>query len=207
MIADGRSRSKLKRKRLSTYLIHAGVSTEIRLVGELLGLKWKNINFENRTLKIAQSLWEGQLVTPKKEGSIRTIPFGDFLARVLTDHMQSAEHMGLEDFVFCKADGTPYHPDVLRRDVLYPALDRLRIPRPSRMAGFHAFRHAVGSLVNDQTGNLKLAQKLLGHSNLSTTADIYTHVFTEAEREAANAVERAVFGEVCSQSVPNWEQE
>jgi integrase len=90
---------------------------------------------------------------------------------------------------------------VLRKDVLYPTLDRLRIPRTSRMSGFHAFRHSAGSIVNAQTGNLKLAQKLLGHSNLSTTADIYTHVYTESEREAALAVEQAIFGTVprCSQ--------
>jgi integrase len=170
-------------------------------LGELLGLKWKHVDFEMRMLQIQQSLWKGQLVTPKTDGSIRTIRFGEVLARVLTDHMQTSQHIGPEDFVFCKPDGSPYHPDVLRKDVLYPALDRLRIPRISRMSGFHAFRHSAGSIVNAQTGNLKLAQKLLGHSNLSTTADIYTHVYTESEREAALAVEQAIFGTVpsCSQ--------
>jgi len=178
---------------------------EVRL-GELLALKWKNINFETLTLQIQQSLWKGQLVTPKTEGSLRNIQFRGILARVLTDHLQNSKHIGLGDFLFGKPDGSPYHPDVLRKDVLYPAFDRLRIPRISRMCGFHAFRHSAGSIINAQTGNLKLAQKLLGHSNLSTTADIYTHTYTESERAASNAIEQAIFGENCSQSVPNWEQ-
>jgi integrase len=89
-------------------------------------------------------------------------------------------------------------PDARRRDVLYPAVDRLGIPRSSRSAGFHIFRHSVGSFVNAQTGSLKLAQKLLGHSNLSTTADIYTHTSEESEREATVAVERAIYGNLFS---------
>ena len=58
--------------------------------------------------------------------------------------------------------------------------------------------HSVASFINEQTGNLKLAQKLLGHSNLSTTADIYTHTSAEAERDAALAVERAIYGDLFS---------
>jgi integrase len=49
-------------------------------------------------------------------------------------------------------------------------------------------------MVNAETGNLKLAQKLLGHSNLSTTADVYTHTSAEDERKAALALERAIYG-------------
>jgi integrase len=100
--------------------------------------------------------------------------------------------------VFCKPNGATLHPDVLRKDVLYPILDRLGIPRQPRSSGFHRFRHSVGSFVNAQTGNLKLAQKFLGHSNIGTTADIYTHMSEETEREAALAVERAIYGDLFS---------
>ena len=79
--------------------------------------------------------------------------------------------------------------------MLYPTLDRLQIPRPARSAGFHCFRHSAGSFVNAETGNIKLAQKLLGHSRFETTANIYTHSSSEQEREAALAVEQAIFGE------------
>ncbi len=96
--------------------------------------------------------------------------------------------------MFCRRDGSPLDPDVLRKDVLYPILDRLGIPRKKGASGFHAFRHSAASIVNEQTGNLKLAQKFLGHSTIEMTADIYTHTSAEAEREAAIALERAIYG-------------
>jgi site-specific recombinase XerC len=101
----------------------------------------------------------------------------------------SSSHTSPDSFVFCKPDGSPLNPDVVRRDMLYPALDGLGIPRSSRTDGFHTFRHSATSLINARTGNLKLAQKLLGHSNLSTTADVYTHTSAEADATAALALE------------------
>ena len=98
--------------------------------------------------------------------------------------------------MFCKKDGSPLDPDVLRKDVLYPILDRLGIPRAKGASGFHTFRHSAASIVNEQTGNLKLAQKFLGHSTIKMTADVYTHTSAEAEREAALAVERAIYGDL-----------
>jgi integrase len=91
------------------------------------------------------------------------------------------------------------NPDVLRRDVLYPALDRSGIARPKRSSGFHTFRHSAASFLNEQTGNLKLAQRFLGHADISTTANVYTHTSIESERRAAVAIERAILGE----SVPD----
>ena len=60
----------------------------------------------------------------------------------------------------------------------------------------HAFRHSAASLINHKTGNLKLAQGLLGHSNLSTTADTYTHTSAEAQREASEVLERKILGDL-----------
>lgn len=167
-------------------------------LGELLGLQWKHIDLEARRLQIQQSLWHGQLISTKTEGSVRTLPFGEALAAGLRDHWRDSTHHRPDDFVFCKPDGSPLHPDVLRKDILYPILDRLGIPRQPRSSGFHRFRHSAGSFVNAQTGNLKLAQRFLGHSNISTTADIYTHTSEETEREAAIAVERAIYGNLFS---------
>jgi integrase len=129
-------------------------------------------------------------------GSVRTIYFGEGLAQALAEHRQKATHKRPEDFVFCKSDGAPLHPDVLRKDVLYPTLDRLGISRSKGASGFHTFRHSAASFINAQTGNLKLAQKLLGHSTIDMTAEVYTHTSPEAEREATVAVERAIYGDL-----------
>jgi integrase len=183
-------------------LFQCAMLTGARL-GELLGLQWKHIDLPSRRLEIRQALWEGHLIQPKTEGSVRTIYFGPSLLAGLTIQKQNSNTIAPEDFVFCKEDGSPLNPDVLRRDVLYPALDRLGIARNRRAAGFHTFRHSAATIVNQKTGNLKLVQKLLGHSNLSTTADVYTHTSADADRSAALALEQAIFGELF-QTVPSF---
>jgi integrase len=183
-------------------LFQCAMLTGARL-GELMGLQWKHIDLEAQKLEIRQALWEGELVQPKTEGSIRVIYFGPALSSALKAQRQNSNHTAEGDFVFCKQDGSALNPDVLRRDVLYPALDRLGIPRKARAAGCHTFRHSAATIVNQQTGNLKLVQKLLGHSNLSTTADVYTHTPADADRTAALALEKAIFGELF-QVVPRF---
>jgi integrase len=165
-------------------------------LGELLALQWEHLKLEERTLRIEQSLWKGQLIPPKTAGSVRSIPLGDNLAQVLSIWRNNSGRTGPEDFVFCNGEGKPLNPDVLRKDVLYPALDRLQIARSARAAGFHTFRHSAASFINAQTGNLKLAQRFLGHSQLSTTADIYTHTSEKAERETAVVLEKVIFGDL-----------
>lgn len=127
---------------------------------------------------------------------MRTIYFGNALSNALTEHFQHAVFRGPDDFVFCKKDGSPLHPDVLRKDVLYCVLDKLGIARSAGTSGFHTFRHSAASILNERTGNLKLAQKLLGHSNIDMTAEVYTHSSAESEREAALAIERAIYGDL-----------
>jgi len=165
-------------------------------LGELLGLQWRHIDLKSRQLRIEQSLWRGKLVPPKTPTSVRTIYFGSALASALSEHLQHSVHRGPDDFVFSKKDGSPLHPDVLRKDVLYPILDKLGIARSAGTSGFHTFRHSAASILNQRTGNLKLAQKLLGHSSVDMTADVYTHTSPEAEREAALAIERAIYGDL-----------
>lgn len=140
---------------------------------------------------------------PKTNHSVRVINLSPVLTQSLRMHYEASSAKMPGDFVFCRSDGTPLHPDVLRKDVLYPVLDRLNYARPLGASGFHAFRHSVGSFINAETGNLKLAQKLLGHSNINMTADVYTHTSQEAEREASRAVERAVYGDLFPNCSPN----
>lgn len=167
--------------------------TGIRL-GELLALQCKHVDFKSGLLLISQSLWHGQIVPPKTEGSVRSIPLGTVLCEVLKNHFQVCSNREPGAFVFCKCDGSPLHHDVIRKDVLYPIIDRLGIERHPRASGFHAFHHCAATFINGETGNLKLAQNFLGHSNLSTTADIYIHKITEADREASKVLEKTIFG-------------
>jgi hypothetical protein len=69
---------------------------------------------------------------------------------------------------------------------------------------FHTLRDSAANIVNEQTGDLKLAQKFLWCSTIKMTADIYTHTSAEAERGAAIALERAIYGDLFP-VVPNIE--
>jgi integrase len=144
------------------------------------------------------------LIAPKKTSSIRTINLGAVLVSALKRHRGAAGWKKPNGFAFCKKDGFPFDPDVLRKDVLYPILDRLGIPRPSGASGFHAFRDSVRSFINAQMGNLKLAQNFLGQTTINMTADVHTHVSRESKREAAEAVERAIYGDLFP--IREWEQ-
>ena len=86
---------------------------------------------------------------------------------------------------------------------LYPAMDSAGIQRKARAHGFHMFRHSAGSIVHAKTGNLKLAQKLLGHARISTTSDIYVHV----PENLADLATEVIAGELnCAQIVPKSEE-
>ena len=74
------------------------------------------------------------------------------------------------------------------------------------VSGFHTFRHSAASFMDARTGNLKFAQRLLGHSKIDMTADIYTH--TSAKQKARpHSPWNGRFMAICSQLFPIGEQE
>jgi integrase len=170
--------------------------------GEALGLRWKNIDWHAETLSVTHSLWRSQLVTPKTKKSIRTLHMPDALRRLLEAHYASSGFTDLDDYVFCKADGSPCDPNYLRKEVLYPAMDTAGIKRSSRAYGFHLFRHSAATIAHAETQNLKGTQDLLGHSRMSTTSDIYLHSDGKGTKEATEAIAKKVF-ETCSPVAPN----
>ena len=74
-------------------------------LGELLALLWKHVDIDGRKLRIEQSLWRYQLVTPKTQGNFRTVLFGEGLGQALKNHFQNSLHTEPEGFVFSKPDG------------------------------------------------------------------------------------------------------
>jgi integrase len=121
------------------------------------------------------------------------------LSEILRMRYQSSRWTGVDDFVFGKADGAPLNADGLRLKVLYPALKKVGIERGQNSHGFHLFRHSAASIVHEQTRDMSLAQRLLGHSRLSTTADIYAHTESEAE-QATETLAREIMG-ICGLTV------
>ena len=76
----------------------------------------------------------------------------------------------------------------------HPALRQLGIQILRRGSGFQMFRHTAASLINKETGNMKLSPASLGHANVQITADVYTHVDEAQRKKAAEALERGILG-------------
>jgi integrase len=123
------------------------------------------------------------------------------LCDVLLDHRQKSRWTEASDFVFCKPDGNPCEPDHLRNEVLYPALETAGIKREDRAHSFHLFRHSAGSIIHAMTGDIKLAQEQLRHTQISTTSDIYVHVEDSVSERAAEALALAIIPS-CALVVP-----
>jgi len=166
--------------------------TGLRL-GELLGLRWGDVDLEGQILTVSHSLWRGRLVEPKTEASKRSIEMPRQLAERLRDHRAGSKWTGTEDFVFARKDGRPQDPDHLRNQVLYPAMKVAGIERVPRRHGFHIFRHTFGSLYHAETRDLKATQRAMGHSRISTTADIYVHVDDEDLGVGFEAVANSIY--------------
>jgi len=169
--------------------------------GEVLGLKWDDIDFDRRTLKVRRALQriDGTLTLkePKTEKSRRTLTLPPSLVaalraqkvRQLEERLLAGERWQDNGFVFASTIGTPTDArNVIRSWHRVQAANGL--PRRS----FHSTRHAAASLMLAEGVPVKVVQEVLGHSLLSTTADIYGHLFPEAFEQAADAMERALVG-------------
>jgi integrase len=181
-------------------LFLTGMITGARL-GEVRGLRWQDLDAGEGNLRIQHAVWRQVLQTPKTEASVRMLHIPRELIEVLLAHREQSKWAAEDDFMFARSDRTPYDADHLRRVVLYPAMDRCGISREKWRHGFHVFRHTAGSIVHARTGDLKLAQELLGHSRLSTTSDIYIHMPENVAAKATEILAREITGVLGSERV------
>src|SRR5262249_15999339 len=120
------------------------------------------------------------------------IPISSALRRVLeTQHAHMAPETP-DNLVFRTAKGTPLNDKNLYNRELAPACDRIKEPRVS----WHSFRHTHATLLHANGESLKTAQALLGHSDLETTLNVYTHTVPDSQREAVERVAGVLFSDV-----------
>lgn len=157
--------------------------------GELLGLKWGDIDWNSGLVFVRRSLWRGQLVSTKSERAARAIVMSPKLAKTLKLHKLATLGSDL-DLIFCNTDGKPLDPDSLVRNQFHPALRRAGL----RKIRFHDLRHTFTSLLIYQGENIKFIQAQLGHASIQTTLDRYGHLLPEGNREAGERLDSLVFG-------------
>jgi integrase len=169
--------------------------------GELLGLRWSDVDLIKRKMFVNRNLWRRETVSPKTASSIRAVPLSAALAEILSAHKTVTRFKIDDDFVFSRADGTPHDPDFLRRAVLYPALDKVGIRREPRASGFHLFRHSVATELFNLTGRMKVPQEYLGHSREAMTDQTYVHLQDSILGEAAELLSGRLTGTLGSDKV------
>jgi integrase len=170
-------------------LFATAIMTGMRL-GELLGLKWDDINWTAGTISVRRSLYKGQFVEPKTSRSVRVIGMSNRLAATLLEHKLAAPYSPF-DVVFSTPEGTPMEPANLRHRVFADTLTRAGL----RTIRIHDLRHTYASLLINQGENLKYVQAQLGHSSITTTVDRYGHLMPEAHRGANDRLDATLFGD------------
>jgi integrase len=169
--------------------------------GEALGLRWDDVDLRAGTVSVRQALQRlhgsYEFVDPKTKRSRRTIVLPAFATAALKRHQkrQEAERKaGKEEWqeaglVFTTADGRPLHYSTVTK-----AFQRLLRDAGLRRQRFHDLRHACASLLLAQGVQPRVAMELLGHSQLNTTMNIYSHVIQDAQRDAASRMNAALGG-------------
>ena len=174
-------------------------------MGEALGLRWQDIDFERRMLtvnRILERIGRGQgstlqLVEPKTSRSRRTVNLPDAAVRALRAHKvrQLEERLAAGSrwqdraLVFPSRVGTPYEPHGLHDD-FKRVLAKATLPD----IRFHDLRHSAASLMLAQGIPLRSIQDILGHSSITLTANLYAHVGEQLRREAADAMDAILAG-------------
>lgn len=162
---------------------------------EILGLEWKAIDFENRRIHIYKTVTRlKELVIreiPKTKSSLRDLAMTEDVAKFLHDlkiqqalqKLAMGEPYIVSDWVCTHKDGRLMQPD-------YISTTFHNLCKKCGISGvrFHDLRHTVGSLLYDSGTPLKDIQDLLGHSTLSTTANIYVHPSDASKEKTAAAM-------------------
>ena len=167
--------------------------------GELLGLKWQDINLNEGFLQVRRALirmptGQGYKETePKTKTSRRRIVLVPFAVEALKKHRELQLRMRAEvgavwedhDYVFCDAARTHLDPGYDVYVQLKKLLEKAGLPD----VRFHDLRHSVATLLLSKDIHPKVVQEILGHSSIDITMDIYSHVLPNIQRGAIGGLD------------------
>ena len=172
-------------------LVLVAVLTGLR-IGELLALRWKRVDFLASVIQVRETVYEGTFGTPKTRSSKRDVPLSQSVRDALLAHRVRSARTEPDALVFATRKQTPLNPRNLLNRVLRPACKALDLPAVS----WHSFRHTHATLLSESGESLKTAQAILGHSDLETTLNIYTHAIPDSQRRAVEKVAAILFPNV-----------
>lgn len=175
------------------FILQTGLRT-----GELIGLKWEDIDWKNRTIRISRSLeyrhstGEWREGPPKSKSGYRKIPLTDEAISLLK--LQKNKNAKLKfidikwrDRVFLCRTGAPIKNSTYDNGI-YKACDKANIPRFS----MHVLRHTFATRCIEAGMTPKTLQTILGHSNIGITMNLYVHTTQEQEQLEMNRIAEAL---------------
>lgn len=178
------------------YVFELALSTGMRS-GELRGLEWKDIDFQNKIIHVRGTLVQNRYGfykdTPKTQSSYRDIPMLNNVYNLLKQRkkQQSEQQIllgsewkplnGLENLVITTSTGRP-----LGKGYLNNAIDTLTARIQKIMPGFmelsiHTMRHSFATRCIENGMEPQVLKAILGHSKLSMTMDLYAHVLPDTK--------------------------
>ena len=155
--------------------------------GELLGLKWQDIDWKNGIIKVRRQVArvDGQIVEAplKTKNSYRTVTISQQAIEVLKQQKEKTN----DEYVFPSPNGGPISPDSVN-NMLKRVLARAGIPK----VRFHDLRHTYATIALQNGVDIKTVSGMLGHFSAGFTLDTYAHVTTAAQKEAADTMENVL---------------
>lgn len=161
--------------------------------GEMLGLRWSDIDFERSALSVRRSLSRGatsrlEAGEPKTAAGRRRIALPANTLDKLKKHRTKQKAIWLavgegyadRELVFATVNGTPIHPNTLAR-----AFTKLIAKAGVSKIRFHDLRHTSATLLLASGEHPKVVQERLGHSSITETLDRYSHVSADMQQRAA----------------------
>jgi integrase len=167
--------------------------------GEALGLRWEDVAFETGQLRVRVTLQRidrsYRLLPPKTERSRRTLrmpatalaALRAHRARQLEERLQAGAAWEDWGLVFTTATGRPLHATWITHR-FQKLLERSGLPR----ARFHDLRHTCASLLLAQGVSARMIMEILGHSQISLTMNLYSHIMPSMQEDAAQKMDAAL---------------
>ena len=189
-------------------------------IGEVLGLRWQDVDFKNRTISINHNLvyrvqedgtCTNHVNSPKTKAGIRIIPMIDEVFDAFLEEYQyqkvigfcTDEIDGYSGFVFCTGDGKVYLPNAINRTIRsicadYNKEEESKAKEENRDPVFlpkfscHILRHTFCTRFCENETNLKVIQEIMGHADISTTMDVYAEATQEKKKESMTSLQSAL---------------
>jgi integrase len=167
-------------------------------IGELLALRWQNIDLEQGTLRVTQTVYDGHFDLPKTQRSQRSVPLAPKAIQILAARKPAV--LNPETLVFTTRTGTPFNRHNLSNQQFKPTCRELKLVGVS----WHWLRHANATLLDAVGTPLGTVQALLGHSSSEMTREVYLHSIPAVARAAVKKVEELLIGPKLTQVPENW---